>query len=68
MDLPRPSTRSPGATRAPKSGLKLILAILVVFVLLAGYGQWEVSRRPTTVKATIIPAPDVSLSPSPKHE
>jgi hypothetical protein len=54
-------------TRAPKSGLKLMLAILGVFVLLAAYGQWEVFRRPATVKATIIPAPNVSPSPSPKH-
>jgi hypothetical protein len=45
-----------------------MLAILVVFVLLAGYGRWEVSRRPTTVKTTIISAPDVSPSPSPEHE
>jgi hypothetical protein len=68
MDLPGPSARSPSATRAPKSGLKLMLAILVVFVLLAGYGQWEVFRRPATVKATIISAPDASPSPSPPHD
>ena len=68
MDLPGPSARSPGVTRAPKSGLKLMLAILGVFVLLAGYGQWELFRRPATVKATIIPAPNVSPAPSPKHK
>jgi hypothetical protein len=39
MDLPGPPARAPGATRAPASGLKLMLAILVVFALLAGYGK-----------------------------
>ncbi len=67
MDLPGPPARSPGATRAPVSGLKLMLAILVVFAILAGYGQWERFRRPTTEKTTIILAPNVSPSPSPNH-
>ena len=65
MDLPEPPARAPGATRAPVSGVKLMLAILAVFALLAGYGQWEFFRRPLTEKATIIPAPNVSPSPSP---
>lgn len=67
MDLPGPPAPSPGATRAPISGLKLMLLILVVFVLLAGYGQWERFRRPTVEKATIILVPNVSPSPSPNH-
>ena len=67
MDLPGPPARSPGATRAPLSGLKLMLGLLVVFALLAGYGQLERFRRPKTEKATIVPAPDVSPSPSPNN-
>ena len=66
MDLPEaPPAHSPGASRAPVSGLKLMLAILAVFVLLVGYGQWEFFQRPITEKATIIPTPNVSPSPSP---
>ena len=38
MDL-EPARHS---SRAPASGLKLMLVILVVFALLAGYGQWNV--------------------------
>jgi hypothetical protein len=67
MDLPGPSARSPGATRAPVSGLKLMLAILVVFALLAGYGQWEQFRRSKTETAAIISTPNVSPSPSPNN-
>ena len=65
MDLPEPPAHSPGVTRAPVSGLKLMLAILAVFVLLVGYGQWEFFRQPMTEKATIIPTPNVLPSPSP---
>jgi hypothetical protein len=69
MDLPRPPARSPGAaTGAPASGLKLMLIILVVFALLAAYGQWERFRRPQTETATIVPAPNVSPSPSPNND
>ena len=46
MDLPEPPAPSQGETRAPVSGLKLMVLILAVFVLLAGYGLWEVYRRP----------------------
>jgi hypothetical protein len=67
MDLPEPPARSPGATRAPVNGLKLMLIILAVFTLLAGYGQWQLLQRPLTEKATIIPMPNVSPSPSPPH-
>jgi hypothetical protein len=38
---------------------------LVVFALLAGYGQWENFRRNQIETFTIIPAPRVSPSPSP---
>ncbi len=67
MDLPGPPTRSPGETRAPASGLKLMLGILVVFALLAGYGQWEHFRRPKTDSITIIAAPAASPTPSPNN-
>jgi hypothetical protein len=68
MDLPGPPTRAPGATRAPASGLKLMLAILVVFALLAGYGKWEHFRRSQIETVTIIPAPNVSPSPTPNDD
>ena len=67
MDLPGPTARPPAETRAPISGLKLMLAILIVFALLAGYGQWQRLRRPITEKATITLAPNVSPSSSPNH-
>jgi hypothetical protein len=65
MDVPGPPAPSAHSTRAPASGLKLMIAILIVFGLLAGYGQRERSRRPKTETATIIPAPNVSPLPSP---
>ncbi|MGH8093644.1 MAG: hypothetical protein ACREIF_09255 [Chthoniobacterales bacterium] len=60
MDLPGPPTHSAGATRAPASGLKHMLAILVVFALLAVYGQSEHFRRARTETATVVPALDLS--------
>ncbi|MGB8341678.1 MAG: hypothetical protein WCE51_08810 [Chthoniobacterales bacterium] len=42
-----------------------MVAILVVFALLAVYGQWKHFRRPRIETATIIPAPTVSPSPLP---
>ena len=68
MDLPRPPARAPGATRAPASGMKLMLAILIVFALLAGYGKWEHVRRSKIETVTIIPAPNVSPSPTPNDD
>jgi hypothetical protein len=65
MDLPEPPERSPGETRAPVSGLKLMVLILAVFAIIASYGLRELKRRPLTEKATIIPAAAVSPSPSP---
>ncbi len=65
MDLPEPPARPPGATRAPVSGLKLMLAVLVVFALLAAYGQWQHFRRAQTETITILPAPNGSPAPSP---
>jgi hypothetical protein len=67
MDLPGPPARPPGATRAPASGLKVMLAILIVFALLAGYGGWEHFRRPKIETVTIVPAPNVSASPAPNE-
>jgi hypothetical protein len=68
MDLPGPPARAPGTTRAPASGLKLMLAILVIFALLAGYGKWEHFRRSRIEKVTIIPAPNVSPSSTPNDD
>jgi len=67
MDVPGPPVPSAHSTRAPASGLKLMIAILIVFALLAAYGQWERSRRSKIETSTIIPAPDVSPRPSPDH-
>jgi len=68
MDLSEPPARSPGETRAPVSGLKLMVLILAVFAFIAGYGLWEINRRPLTEKATIIPITDFSPSPSPAKQ
>ena len=68
MDLPGPPARSARATRAPASGLKLIVGILVVFVLLALYGQWEHFQRTRTESVTFIPAPETSPAPSPNED
>jgi hypothetical protein len=68
MDLPGPPARSPGTTRAPVSGLKLMLTILVIFALLAGYGKWEHFRRSRIERVTIIPAPNVSPSSTPNDD
>jgi len=65
MDLPGPPARPPGTTRAPASGVKLMLAILIIFALLAGYGKWEHFRRSHIETVTIIPTPNVSPSPTP---
>jgi hypothetical protein len=67
MDLPGPPAHSPGASRAPASGLKLMLAILILFALLAGYGQWERFRRPKVETVTIIPVSNAPPSPSPNE-
>ncbi|CAN5551770.1 hypothetical protein BH20VER3_BH20VER3_16780 [soil metagenome] len=65
MDLPDRPARVPGASRAPVGGLKLMLAILVVFALLAVYGGWEKSRRTKTETARILPVPHSSPAPIP---
>ncbi len=67
MELPNPPARPPGETRAPASGLKLMLGILVVFALLAGYGQWQNSRRAQSETVTIVPASQASPAPSPNE-
>jgi hypothetical protein len=67
MDLPGQPFRSPGTSRAPGSGLKLMLAILILFALLAGYGQWERFRRPKVETVTIVPVPNVPPAPSPNQ-
>ncbi|MBA3608933.1 MAG: hypothetical protein H0W43_10580 [Chthoniobacterales bacterium] len=67
MELPSPPAHPPGETRAPASGLKLMLGILVVFAVLAGYGQWQNLRRAQSETVTIVPAPQTSPAPSPNE-
>lgn len=57
MDLPPPPNH-PRATRAPINGLKLMLAVLMTFALLAGYGQWQHLRRSEAITGM------VSLTPN----
>ncbi len=67
MDLPGPHSRSSGASRAPLGGLKLMLAILIVFALLAAYGAWQHHRRPQTETYRILPASGVPASDGADH-
>jgi hypothetical protein len=41
-----------------------MLAIIIVFALLAGYGQWKRSQRSKVITATIVAAPNESSTPS----
>jgi hypothetical protein len=66
MDLPGPPAHASAPTRAPASGLKLMLIVVAVFGLLAIYGQWERHRRPQTQTATILSKAELSPSPSPQ--
>jgi hypothetical protein len=68
MNRTNPARPSPGATRAPASGLKLMLAILILFALLALYGQWKHFQRAQIETVTIVPAPNASVSPSPNND
>ena len=68
MELPSPPARSPGASRAPGSGLKIMFGIAVVFACLALYGQWKHFQRPRTESATILPAKEASPSVSPNDD
>jgi hypothetical protein len=45
-----------------------MLIILVVFALLALYGQWQSFRRAEIETAAIVPAPNVSPSHSPNND
>jgi hypothetical protein len=66
MDLPESPDRAPIPTRVPASGLKWMLAILLVCGALAIFGQWERSRRSQIDSATVIPTA-TSPSPSPQE-
>jgi len=68
MDLPSPPVRSPATTRAPESGLKLMFAIVIVFLCLATYGQWRHFQRPKAENATVLPAPQASPAVSPNDD
>jgi hypothetical protein len=63
MDLPDSLSASPEAARPPTNGLKLMLAIVLGFALVAMYGQWRDFRRPKLESARILP--DIEGSPSP---
>ena len=52
----------PEASRAPRSGLVLMLVILVALALVAIYANVQKARRDTIEKVTIIP---VSATPAP---
>jgi hypothetical protein len=64
MDLPDSPPPSPDPERAPANGLKLMLAVVLGFALVALYGQWQHFRRAKVESVTILPAPDVSPSPN----
>jgi hypothetical protein len=68
MELPSAPPPPVGATRAPASGLKLMVGIVIVFAVLACYGQRQRSRRPEIETFTIVPAPAVSPAPSPNKD
>ena len=55
-------------SRAPASGLKLMLAVVIVFAFLAGYGQWNRAQRSKAITTTIIPAPNESPASSPNEQ
>ncbi len=52
---------------APANGLKLMLAIAIVFGLVAVYGQLQHFHHANTETAAIVPAPDVSRAPLPNN-
>ena len=51
---------------APANGLKLMLAIAIVFGLVA-YGQLQHFHHTNAETVTIVPAPDVSRAPLPNN-
>ena len=50
--------------RAPAGGLKIMLGTALLFALVAIYGQWQHLHRPETIRASILPAPNVSPAPT----
>ena len=52
---------------APANGLKLILAIAIVFGLVAVYGQLQHFHHSNTETVTIAPASNVSRAPLPNN-
>ncbi len=63
MDSAAPSDR-PRPSRAPGNGLKLMLAIVILFAALAAYGEWEALHRSESITATIQSSPNDSAAPS----
>jgi heme/copper-type cytochrome/quinol oxidase subunit 3 len=52
---------------APANGLKLMLAIAIVFGLVAVYGQLQHFHHTNAETVTIVPAPNVSRAPLPNN-
>jgi heme/copper-type cytochrome/quinol oxidase subunit 3 len=52
---------------APAKGLKLTLAIAIVFGLVAVYGQLQYFHHTNAETVTIAPAPNVSRAPLPNN-
>jgi hypothetical protein len=52
---------------APANGLRLILAIAIVFGLVAVYGPLQHFHHTNAETVTIVPAPNVSRSPLPNN-
>jgi hypothetical protein len=52
---------------APANGLKLMLAIAIVFGLVPVYGQLLHFLHTNAETVTIVPAPDVSRAPLPNN-
>ena len=50
---------------APRNGLKVIAGILALFLLVAGYGQWQRSTRASSVQTKITALPNESPKPAP---
>ena len=52
---------------APANGLKLMLAIAIVFGVVAVYGQLQHFHHTNAETVTIVPTPNVSRAPLPNN-
>jgi hypothetical protein len=58
---PDEQEQSPGSSRAPRGGLRLMIIIVIAMALLAVYANVQKVRRDKIEKVTVIP---ISASPS----